>query len=71
MVPPTNPIRLEPHVCDYRDLDGTTAGACHLSAPHGGRCPEPSCGLAASDCSHQPYWETVLLCPERDCEVHR
>jgi hypothetical protein len=59
-----------PHVCDYRDPDGTTAGACHLAAPHGGRCP--TCYRAGLDCPHQPFWETQLLCPHRsDCVVHR
>lgn len=76
--PPTEPTRLAPHVCDYVDPDGTTAGACHLTAPHGGRCPTcvvdvgggRTVAATADDCDHQPGWETALLCPVRDCAVH-
>lgn len=39
MSPPTGSTRPEPHVCDYVEPDGTTAGVCHLLPPHGGRCP--------------------------------
>jgi hypothetical protein len=28
------------HVCMYVELDGTTAGACHLPGQHGGRLPD-------------------------------
>lgn len=66
--PPTQPTRVTPHVCDYREPDGTTAGTCHLFPPHGGPCPD--CGLAV-DCAHVPRWERALLCSVRDCEVHR
>ena len=38
MSPPTTAAP-RPHVCHYVDPDGTTAGTCHLCAPHGGRCP--------------------------------
>lgn len=66
--PPTRPVRALPHVCDYREPDGTTAGTCHLFPPHGGPCPD--CGLAV-DCTHVLGWERALLCSVRDCEVHR
>lgn len=81
----TAPHPPRPHVCDYVDRDHTTAGACHLRPPHGGRCArgcvvDVAFGLVtahavitadARDCVHQPWWETVLLCGDPGCEVHR
>lgn len=56
------------HVCDYVDADGTTAGACHLTGVHGGRCSE--CGRTARDCEHQADWELNLLCTQQACRPH-